>query len=314
MTEDVAGGASVRLDLRNVRGPSQAVVRAFPASALGRDEGFTVAAPIELGLDVRKDGDKYSLRGRLVTTVRRECSRCLEPFDVPTAVDIDVRYPAVPGQYRRGGARDFRGGPVDCLLPATMRSISAALVREQLQLAAPMKPLCDDGCRGLCPRVAVRTETARHAGAIPHGATRASSPCGRSCARPSVRGRRERSRKRDGEPETTSFEGPHGEAPGARCPSSQSASAGARSVTSCRYRNRVCPPLRLLQGAPGQGGQGGLGPCAAERSAAEFCDARSWSGGMGRKRRACEAFRGAGVRAGLERRESTVTEQHAHCR
>ena len=150
MTEDVAGGASVRLDLRNVRGPSQAVVRAFPASALGRDEGFTVAAPIELGLDVRKDGDKYSLRGRLVTTVRRECCRCLEPFDVPTAVDIDVRY--LPHRVNTGeGEHEISEEDLSIAFYRDDEIDLGGLVREQLQLAAPMKPLCDDGCRGLCP-------------------------------------------------------------------------------------------------------------------------------------------------------------------
>ena len=149
MTEDVAGGASMRLDLRNVRGPSQAVVRAFPGSVLGPDEGFAVAAPVELGLDVRKDGDKYSLRGRLVTTVRRECCRCLEPFDVPTAVDIDVRY--LPQRVNTGeGEHEISQEDLSIAFYRDDEIDLGALVREQLQLAAPMKPLCDDGCRGLC--------------------------------------------------------------------------------------------------------------------------------------------------------------------
>ena len=150
MTEAVAGGASMRLDLRNVRGPSQAVVRAFSASAWGRDGEFTVAAPIELGLDVRKDGDKYSLRGRLVTTVRRECCRCLEPFDVPTAVDIDVRY--LPHRVNTGeGEHEISEEDLSIAFYRDDEIDLGGLVREQLQLAAPMKPLCDDGCRGLCP-------------------------------------------------------------------------------------------------------------------------------------------------------------------
>jgi uncharacterized protein len=140
----------MRLDLRNVRGPSQAVVRAFPASAFGPEEGATVAAPIELGLDVRKDGDRYSLRGRLATTVRRECCRCLEPFDVPTAVDIDVRY--LPHRVNAGeGEHEISEEDLSIAFYRDDEIDLAGLVREQLQLAAPMKPLCVDGCRGLCP-------------------------------------------------------------------------------------------------------------------------------------------------------------------
>ena len=150
MTEDIAGGASMRLDLRNVRGPSQTVVRAFPASAFGSDDGFTIAAAVELGLDVRKDRDKYSLAGRLVTTVRRECCRCLEPFDVPTAVDIHVRY--LPHRVNTGeGEHEISEEDLSIAFYRDDEIDLGGLVREQLQLAAPMKPLCDDDCRGLCP-------------------------------------------------------------------------------------------------------------------------------------------------------------------
>ena len=145
-----AGAVLLCLDLREVRGPSHAVDRAFPASAFGPEEGFTVAAPVELVLSVRKDGENYSLLGRLVTTVRRECCRCLEPFDVATALDIDVRY------LPCGGAAGEKEHEIsdDDLSIAFYRDDEidlGGLVREQLHLAAPMKPLCDDGCRGLCP-------------------------------------------------------------------------------------------------------------------------------------------------------------------
>ena len=140
----------MRLDLRNVRGPSQAVVRAFPASAFGPDDGFTVAAPVELHLDLRKRGDKYDLLGRLVTNVRHECCRCLKPFDVPTAVDIDVRY--LPHRVNTGeGESEISEEDLSIAFYRDEEIDLGGLVREQLQLAAPMKPLCDDGCRGLCP-------------------------------------------------------------------------------------------------------------------------------------------------------------------
>lgn len=140
----------MRLDLRDVRSPSHAVERAFPASALGSDEAFTVAAPVALTLDVRKDGDKYSVLGRLSTTVRRECCRCLEPFDVPTTVDIDVRY--LPHRVNTGeGEHEIADEDLSIAFYRDDEIDLGGLVREQLHLAAPMKPLCDDGCRGLCP-------------------------------------------------------------------------------------------------------------------------------------------------------------------
>ena len=140
----------MRLDLRDVRGPSHAVDRAFPAAAFGADDSLTVAAPVELALSVRKDGDKYSLLGHLATTLRRECCRCLERFDVPTRVDIDVRY--LPHGVNTGeGEHEISDEDLSIAFYRDDAIDLGGLVREQLHLAAPMKPLCDDGCRGLCP-------------------------------------------------------------------------------------------------------------------------------------------------------------------
>ena len=150
MTESVADGGGMRLDLRDVRGASHAVDRTFPASAFGSDEGFTVAAPVELALGIRKDGDKYCLLGRLVTTVRRECCRCLETFDAATALDIDVRY--LPHRVNTGeGEYEISDDDLSIAFYRDDEIDLGGLVREQLHLAAPMKPLCEDGCRGLCP-------------------------------------------------------------------------------------------------------------------------------------------------------------------
>lgn len=140
----------MRLDLRDVRGSSHAVDRAFPVSAFRADEAFTLAAPVELMLAVRKDGERYCLLGRLVTTVRRECCRCLDPFDVPTRLDIDVRY--LPHRVNAGeGEHEISDEDLSIAFYRDDEIDLGGLVREQLHLAAPMKPLCDDGCRGLCP-------------------------------------------------------------------------------------------------------------------------------------------------------------------
>ena len=140
----------MRLDLRDVRGSAHRVDRAFPVSAFASEEAFVVASPVELRLNVRKDGDKYSLLGRLATTVRRDCCRCLEPFDVVTELDIDVRY--LPHRVNSGeGEHEISDDDLSIAFYRDDEIDLGGLVREQLHLAAPMKPLCKDACRGLCP-------------------------------------------------------------------------------------------------------------------------------------------------------------------
>lgn len=140
------------LDLRDVRGPVDVVERSFPgpAFAAAASDEFEVAAGVDLALEVRKDGDKYRLRGRVATTVRRSCCRCLEPFDVPAAVDVDVRY--LSQRVNTGeGEHEISDEDLSIAFYRDDEINLGDLVREQLQLAAPMKPLCSEDCQGLCP-------------------------------------------------------------------------------------------------------------------------------------------------------------------
>jgi uncharacterized protein len=92
-------------------------------------------------------GDDYLLRGELVGDIETPCARCLEPalvhVDAPMTVtfvpagaeDVDPEEDADPDVVT------FKGGDLD---------LSGEL-RDELVLAIPFNPLCDEGCRGLCP-------------------------------------------------------------------------------------------------------------------------------------------------------------------
>jgi uncharacterized protein len=112
-------------------------------------------------MTVRKDDDLYQLTGRIRASLELACSRCLEPF--PFAVDLpfDLRY--LPQHMNVGGSGEAEdededgeaeevGG--DDLSTAFYRDDQidlSQLVREQLYLALPMKPLHSEDCKGLCP-------------------------------------------------------------------------------------------------------------------------------------------------------------------
>jgi uncharacterized protein len=140
------------LDLNRLHGASEHVERAIPASAFEPpDPDYRVAAPVELSMTVEKaGGDAFRVSGRALTRLELECGRCLEPFEMPFDATFDLRY--VPQEQNAGeGEREiaeddlttafYREGMLDII----------DLLREQFQLALPMKPLCAEGCRGLCP-------------------------------------------------------------------------------------------------------------------------------------------------------------------
>jgi uncharacterized protein len=142
---------SMVLDLRRFRGAVEAVDRAFDPAAFGADrEDFRVVAPVEIRSEIRKDGRKFRLVGRVKTTLETACSRCLEPFTFPIDAPFDLLFlPAAdqPGHQEQELGQDDVGVSF-----YTDEQIDLGEVaREQCYLTLPMKPLCRQDCQGLCP-------------------------------------------------------------------------------------------------------------------------------------------------------------------
>jgi len=139
--------------------------------AMGREErhAFDLALdPVELGaervefprpakvaLRLLNVGDAILATVDVAAGALMHCARCLEPFDLPLHVEYQEEYCAGHGPAPAAGApaaaspqdRDtltsyYYGDAIDF----------APGVREQIILALPMKPVCRDDCRGLCPR------------------------------------------------------------------------------------------------------------------------------------------------------------------
>ena len=140
------------LDVETIREPNKRVERTEPPAAFEPEDVFRIVAPVELRLNLHKDKAKVRLTGTVKTTVEVDCSRCLEGFQVPIASTFDVQYlpataaPADPDREVDEQELDtafYQDGVIDL----------RQLVREQIFLMLPMKPLCQESCAGLCPRV-----------------------------------------------------------------------------------------------------------------------------------------------------------------
>jgi len=141
------------LDLNKLHGSREHLERTFQPSVFDpQDDEYRVAAPVELTLDVQKLGkEAFAVSGRTRTELEVECSRCVEPIRVPVDATFDLRYmpqAANTGEGEREvGEEDlttafYRDGMLDVV----------DLLREQFMLVLPMKPLCTEACRGLCPQ------------------------------------------------------------------------------------------------------------------------------------------------------------------
>ncbi|SRR6266508_1470178 len=103
----------------------------------------------DLSLKVEKDGDTVFVTGRLEATVPQYCGRCLEPYAVAVEPMVDARF--VPAPQGRGEERELGSEDLETDVYQNGLLDLTALVETETTLGLPMKPLCREDCRGLCP-------------------------------------------------------------------------------------------------------------------------------------------------------------------
>jgi len=102
---------------------------------------------VQVFLRAFKVGDKVLVNGKAETGVSLICSRCLKEFPYPMEVEFETEY--VPfREFTVDGKRE----ELDLCFYKDDKIDIEGLVREQLFLALPMKPLCKPDCAGICPK------------------------------------------------------------------------------------------------------------------------------------------------------------------
>jgi uncharacterized protein len=139
------------LNLAKVREAHERFEQVYDPEQLGTfDDAFRVAGPVTLAFDIYKDKDQFRLVGSVQTTLELPCSRCLEAFTWPVDSSFDLRYQ--PHARNTGeGEREIEEDDLTTAFYENETIDLGQLMREQFYLALPMKPLCRDECKGLCP-------------------------------------------------------------------------------------------------------------------------------------------------------------------
>ncbi len=110
---------------------------------------FSLKEPLTGNVHLERHDDSILLRGRLRGELHFTCSRCLDPFTWPLESNFDlllmVGSAPAPAQEMELDAEELdeeyvQGDELDLNV----------LLREQILLALPLKPLCREDCRGLC--------------------------------------------------------------------------------------------------------------------------------------------------------------------
>lgn len=78
---------------------------------------------------------------KLQAETTAECGRCLTDFQQPLEIDFTELYAFTPDSVTESGLYVPESGLLDL----------APLVRDEMLIAIPIRPLCRPDCRGLCP-------------------------------------------------------------------------------------------------------------------------------------------------------------------
>jgi len=122
-------------------------------------EGVTAVSDVAINVSITKSGGELFAAGRLVGTIHLQCSRCLAEFDQEIEAVVEAPFFPKAGEGEPSPDKveadvdldlDLDEGDVNYYTGNTIDLFS--VLHDQLFLAIPIKALCSEDCKGLCPQ------------------------------------------------------------------------------------------------------------------------------------------------------------------
>ena len=140
----------ILLDLREFEEfPASATLSAGAGQIDANDDRLVEVNEATVRLAIQMSNEEFFCQGQVDARLTLECARCLTPFghEVSEPVDFIIRSEVPSEEPRAIDDEDyvfFKGNDltVDIVEP----------VRQAILLSLPLKPLCREDCRGLCPQ------------------------------------------------------------------------------------------------------------------------------------------------------------------
>lgn len=152
------GSRVMKLSVDHIQEKSQTLhaeepVAAFPVLSRMQSEGeCTFTGSVTYDLTTAREYDHLRVTGRVSVPLQLTCSRCLENYDAA----VDSSFTII---YRRGTPEEVAADEETELTEQDLISVTFSgdeidishEIEEQVVMEVPIKPLCSDSCKGLCP-------------------------------------------------------------------------------------------------------------------------------------------------------------------
>jgi uncharacterized protein len=108
---------------------------------------------------IRQEGRRAHVRGRVAARIQLECDRCLKPVEVPVDSEFKLEYVTL-ANYQAQQAVELTEDDLDLsVFDGEVLDIDE-LVTEEILLAVPDHVLCNESCKGICDRCGADRNTA----------------------------------------------------------------------------------------------------------------------------------------------------------
>ena len=113
------------------------------------DETDSAGLPVRGKLQLLRTNRSILVSGKLHTTARDVCSRCLDEFEYPLTLDIEEEYFLTREPVSGTPLTPPPESGAFTIEESNILDLSEA-VRQYTLLAQPIKPICREDCAGLC--------------------------------------------------------------------------------------------------------------------------------------------------------------------
>ncbi|MCX7793749.1 MAG: DUF177 domain-containing protein [Thermodesulfovibrionales bacterium] len=113
-------------------------------------EAVMITSPLKGELRVDKVGKEIFVKGYTSTEIELTCSRCLNNFKKEVSLDISLTYHPL-SELKGDEVYELHDDEMEVDFYSGDEIDIDSLIEEEILLNIPMKPLCSEDCKGLCP-------------------------------------------------------------------------------------------------------------------------------------------------------------------
>jgi uncharacterized protein len=115
------------------------------------EDNLILTEPVKINIHLTNTGTMVLLKGSFETKVELECARCLKKFIAPLRTEVEEEYAKIPPQPRIPKEKEVELKEEDFVYPIGEDNILdlEEIIRQNLILALPIKPLCQENCKGV---------------------------------------------------------------------------------------------------------------------------------------------------------------------